>query len=319
MPRRKRSYLPGCAFHITARTHCGEFWFEELRSEIVQIVAAALKQTDTLLLAYAIMTNHIHLVVRQGAASLAQLMHPVCQRTAYAVHRTLKRQGYVMGYRYFDSPCRDEAHLRNAIIYTHRNPVEAGMCVAACDYEWSSEAAYRTASPADGRIAALRPAVEVFASGLRDRTAQQDYADYYAWYDACKKLGPGDPPPHSPGVTAGDEYWLNNFSVRPVPLIVPRNDLRDIVRRALTEVAPVVTLDELRAGSRSSQVVAARNAVIDRALRAGHRPVSIARFLNTSDTTVSRVRAASGKLPEPGPRMAEPAKTGERGGGPLTP
>ena len=109
MPRRKRSYLPGCAFHITARTHSGEYWFEELRSEIVAIIGSALKQTDALLLAYTIMTNHIYLVIRQGDAPLAQLMHPVGQRTAYAVHRRCKRSGYVLGYRYFDVPCRDEA------------------------------------------------------------------------------------------------------------------------------------------------------------------------------------------------------------------
>ncbi|MGH7553761.1 MAG: transposase [Longimicrobiales bacterium] len=290
MPRRKRSYLPGGAFHLTARTHCGEFWFEGLRSTIVEIIAAALKQTDASLLAYGIMTNHIHLVLRQGAAPLSQLMHPVCQRVAYAVHRGCMRSGYVMGYRYRDTPCRDEAHLRNAILYTHRNPVEAGMCANACDYEWSSELAYRTASLSAVRIDGLRPATELFASGLPGRTAEQDYADYYAWYDACKTLGPDDLRPHTPGATARDEFWINNFDGRPVPDVRPPSDLSDLVRRTLTQFAPIITLDQLRAGVRAKAVVAARNIVIERALRAGHRPINVARFLNTSDTTVSRVR-----------------------------
>ncbi|MGH7460122.1 MAG: hypothetical protein ACREMA_03720 [Longimicrobiales bacterium] len=38
MPRRKRSYLQGGAFHITARTHSGEFWFEDLRVQILDII-----------------------------------------------------------------------------------------------------------------------------------------------------------------------------------------------------------------------------------------------------------------------------------------
>src|SRR5262245_39185834 len=148
MPRRKRSYLPGCAFHITARTHSGEFWFEELRSEILAIIDRALKQTDALLLAYAIMCNHLHLVVRQGDAPLARLMQPIGQRTAYAVHRRCKRKGYVLGYRYFDVPCRGDAHLRNAIMYTHRNPVEAGLCKEPAEYQWSSALAYSSGANA---------------------------------------------------------------------------------------------------------------------------------------------------------------------------
>jgi REP element-mobilizing transposase RayT len=297
MPRRKRSYLPGGAFHVTARTHGGEFWFEELRSQIVEIIAAALKQTDASLLAYGIMTNHIHLVLRQGAAPLSQLMHPICQRTAYAVHRGCNRRGYVMDYRYFDTPCRDEAHLRNAIAYTHRNPVEAGMCKDPCDYEWSSALAYRTASLSAVRINGLHPVIELFASGLPDRTPQQDYADYYAWYDACRELGPDDPRPHSPGVTAGDEFWVANFAVKCLPDSRPQSDLGDVVRRTLTAIAPDITLDQIRSGVRTKSVVAARSAAIAQALRAGHRPISVAQFLNTSDTTVSRVRVALPKSP----------------------
>jgi REP-associated tyrosine transposase len=219
MPRRKRSYLPGCAFHITARTHSGEFWFEGLQPEIIEIIARALKQTDALLLAWAIMTNHLHLVVLQGAAPLGRLMHPIGQRIAYAVHRHWKRKGYVLGYRYFETACRDEAHLRNAIMYTHRNPVEAGLCKEAAEYEWSSARAY--ASNDVGPMPALQPALKLFASGLPDRTLQQDYSD-------------------------------------------------------LKTLSPVL--------------VAIRSTVMERAIRADHRTIDIANFLNASDSTISRLR-----------------------------
>jgi REP-associated tyrosine transposase len=297
MPRRKRSYAPGAAFHITARTHSGEFWFEDLRSELVEIIAIGLSRSDAALIAYAVMTNHIHLVIRQGNAPLSQLMHPVCQRAAYAVHRRLERNGYVMGYRYFDTLCHDQAHLRNAILYTHRNPVDADMCTEPWEYRWSSDAAYRTAPGKEPDIAALRPAVELFRSGLADRTAQQDYADFYAWYDACKKLDPDDLLPCSPGVTAGDEYWLRNFEVTQGADLQSNSDLRDVVRRALMELAPDMTLDQLRAGGYSKSFLAIRSGVIDCALRADHRPFRIARFLNISDSTVSRVNVQRAARP----------------------
>jgi REP element-mobilizing transposase RayT len=292
MPRRKRSYLPGGAFHITACTHSGEFWFEELRSEIVDIIALALMRTDALLLAFAIMSNHIHLVVRQGSSPLAHLMQPVGQRIAYAVHRRHRRKGYVLDYRYFDTPCSDEAHLRNAIMYTHRNPVAAGLCNDALEYEWSSARAYASGSGNATRLAALQPAIELFASGLPDRTIYQDYLDFYAWYDASKRLGPGEPRPHSPGVTDGDVYWMQNFGTTRVTADRPRTDLRDIVDRALAESKPEVTLERLRQGAYSRRLVAIRNAIIARARHAGHRSADIAHYLNTSDSTVSRVRSS---------------------------
>jgi REP element-mobilizing transposase RayT len=295
MPRRKRSYLPGCAFHITARTHSGEFWFEELRSEIVAIVDYAFTQTDALLLAYAIMTNHIHLVIQQGEAPLARLMHPIGQRTAYAVHRRCKRSGYVLGYRYFDTPCLGEAHLRNAIMYTHRNPVEAGLCVDATEYEWSSALAYTSGSEA--LRPSLQPAFDLFASGLPDRTTRQDYSDFYSWYDTCKRLAPDAPRPHSPGVTDSDVFWMHNFGTRPDRTERPSSDLRDIALRTLAESTPEITLDLVRAGAHIRPLAAVRDAIALQALRAGHRPIDIANFLNTSDSTVSRVRT---RLAQPG-------------------
>ena len=291
MPRRKRSYLPGGAFHITACTHSGEFWFEELRSELVDIIGIALERTDALLLAFAIMSNHFHLVIRQGSSPLSRLMQPVGQRVAYAVHRRHKRKGYVLDYRYFDTPCSDEAHLRNAIMYTHRNPVAAGLCSDALEYEWSSARAYASSSSTALRLVALQPALELFASGLPDRTIYQDYSDFYAWYDACKRLEPGEPRPHSPGVTEGDVYWMQNFGTTRVSADRPRTDLRDIVKRALAESKPDVTLERLRQGDYSKQLVAIRNVIVAQALRADHRPADIAHYLNVSDSTVSRVRS----------------------------
>jgi hypothetical protein len=176
-------------------------------------------------------------------------------------------------------------------MYTHRNAVAAGLCNDALEYEWSSARAYASGSSKATRLAALQPAIELFSSGLPDPTIYQDYLDFYAWYDACKRLAPGEPRPHAPGVTDGDVYWMQNFGTNRVVADRPRTDLRDIVDRALTESKPDVTLERLRHGAYTRRLVAIRNAIVVRAWRAGHRPADMAHYLNISDSTVSRVRS----------------------------
>src|SRR5687768_3789144 len=138
MPRRLRPYLPGTAFHVTTRALNREKFFNaKIRDRIVDILADCLPRTDTHLLAFVIMTNHLHLVVRQGVAPLGLLMQLVKRRVALMVQRELGRTGPIFDRRYFANPCSDPDHLRSAIAYTHRNPLTAKLCKDACDYRWS--------------------------------------------------------------------------------------------------------------------------------------------------------------------------------------
>ncbi|MGH7460121.1 MAG: hypothetical protein ACREMA_03715 [Longimicrobiales bacterium] len=105
-----------------------------------------------------------------------------------------------------------------------------------------------------------------------------------------QKLAPDDPRPRTPGVTPGDEFWMENFGATRVAYAY-KEDLRDVVARTLAELTPPVTLAQLRAGGRSTALLSVRDVVVERALQAGHRPFRIARFLNLSDSTISRVKA----------------------------
>jgi len=93
-------------------------------------------------LAYCLMTNHVHLVVvpaEQNSLSLA--MRDV--HTAYAMwlHRRHDGDGHLWQGRFY-SYVMDEPHLWAAIRYTERNPVRAGLVARAEDYWWSSAAGH---------------------------------------------------------------------------------------------------------------------------------------------------------------------------------
>lgn len=89
------------------------------------------------LLAWVVMPNHVHVVVRP-AVPLAELMHSWKSYTAKAINRHLGETGTVWQPDYFDRFIRDEAHLSAAIAYVESNPVKAGLCGVAKDWRWSS-------------------------------------------------------------------------------------------------------------------------------------------------------------------------------------
>src|SRR5687768_12358998 len=117
MSRRKRAYLPGVVFHITARAHCKEPYFSPaLRDAMVNIIARGLRRSDALLIAWVILSNHYHLVVRQGVAPLAQLIQPINREIALAVQRAQRRKGHVFERRFFAKPCIDADQMREMIV-----------------------------------------------------------------------------------------------------------------------------------------------------------------------------------------------------------
>ncbi len=297
MSRKNRSYLPGAAFHLTSRTNDKQHWFDaDVRSAIVHIVAHTLKRTDAQLIGYAIMSNHFHFIVRQGVAPLARLMQPICRRTALHVRRKLARDGHIFARPFFDKPCANADHLRQALYYAHRNPVEAGMCMQATDYAWSSHHAYAgtvATCQAEHALPALRltPMPDLFAC-TADATAEDMYAGYMRfsrWREECDQLPEGVPRPPGPVFPWGDVCWAQRF--RPMPLVGDRYvpDLRDLVLQGLRELAPETPLEVLRLRRGGRAMTAVRWEIIARAIAAGHRAVAIARFLNVSETTISRV------------------------------
>ena len=293
--------MPGAAFHLTSRTNGHEHWWLEdwLRSAIVNIVGESLRRTDTRLVAFTIMTNHFHFTVRQGTDPLSRFMQPVCRRVALLVRRVHGREGRIFERRFRDTPCADADHLRQAIYYIHRNPVKAGFCSSATDYVWSSACAYLGVRPAPSidSIAQppLTPALELFArtAGATAEDMYAGYQEFARWREACDALDEDQAKPPAPVFPWGDIYATRHFRVTPPPEVyIKKPDLRDVVHQGLRELAPDLDLEMLRFRRGPQQLSVIRNAIIIRAISAGHTGVTVARFLNVSETTVSKVANA---------------------------
>jgi REP element-mobilizing transposase RayT len=88
------------------------------------------------ILGWALMPNHIHLVIQLEECSLARFM--ACLATSYALYfnRRHGRAGHLFQNRYWSRPLDED--LETVVIYVHENPVRADLTTAAAlhRYPW---------------------------------------------------------------------------------------------------------------------------------------------------------------------------------------
>jgi REP element-mobilizing transposase RayT len=315
MSRRRRPHLPNSAFHLATRLHRSEALFEpELRTAAVTVIRQELAFTDLELLAYAIMPNHLHLVVRQGEHRLAAFMQPVLRRIALLVQRRHERLGHVFERRFRDTACADPEHLRNAIVYTHLNAVRAALSATVNDWAWTSHGAWSGRGTAcDGLPdpVTVDRGLPLFASAA-DRSTEQlsaDYLAFVAWrIEADRCVAASGRPGHElvveparPALEHGDLNWLHVMTPRPlkperrVEDLAPRLggatgriDLADIARTAVAAGGMALDMAVVRSRWGGPPYQRARAAIILRAAAAGYSGVQLAAYLHISPSAVSR-------------------------------
>jgi len=139
-------------FHVISRCLNHEFLIDGTRdrAKYLALVGSALERCDATVLAYCLMSNHVHLVVRAGNDPLGRLVKPI--NTGYALwkNRHAGRLGPVFAGR-FASPLVDaDEHLLELVRYVHNNPVRAGITTRAEACDWSSHRAYLGLAEAPG-------------------------------------------------------------------------------------------------------------------------------------------------------------------------
>jgi len=297
--------MPGMTFHVTSRTVGKVHWFDEfLRDHIVTVIAESLNLCDTQLIAWTVMSNHYHLIVRQREDPLGILMQAIGRRVALRINVAHKREGRALERPYRVNACIEPEHLRRAIWYVHENAFAAGLCDSAGSYAWSSHYAYIGQSPrTEGRrmkIPALTPAPQVFASrpeSDRDRLIR-DYKRYATWCANCRENPDRIEAYRKPKVAAGDINWAAYELGGKAVERRQEMDLRDYANRALREVAPDLDMDLLRFRLRGNRAASIRNTLVQRLLSAGYRASAIARYVGVSETTVSNIARDMAASPE---------------------
>ncbi len=132
--------VPGVAYHITQRGTDGRavFFEDSDRWTYLRLLAKTREEAGVRLLAWCLMTNHVHLVaVPEAEDSLQVFLRRVQGRYAQMINVRTNRSGHLWQNRYF-SCALDWRHLRRALAYVELNPVRAGMVERPEHYRWSS-------------------------------------------------------------------------------------------------------------------------------------------------------------------------------------
>ena len=119
----------------------GDCWLRQ--PAIADLVASALHFHERVrfdLLAWVVMPNHVHAVVRPRPGwTLSKMLQSWKGYTAHKANRLLSRTGYEFWQREsFDHLIRNDDHLHRCCHYTTANPVNAGLCTRPEDCKWNS-------------------------------------------------------------------------------------------------------------------------------------------------------------------------------------
>lgn len=144
MPRHARIVIPGAAHHITQRGNNRQTVFrdDQDRELYVRLLRHRSRRHGVEILAWCLMTNHVHLVlVPQDARGLSKVVGETHWIHAQAFNKRHARVGHLWHGRYFSTPM-DELHTLRCMLYVERNPVRAGLVQRSEDHLWSSARAH---------------------------------------------------------------------------------------------------------------------------------------------------------------------------------
>lgn len=141
MPRRPRILLADHPLHIVQRGINREpcFFAEEDYQCYLHWLEEAARDCGCAIHAYALMTNHVHLLLTPARAGApARLMQSLGRRYVQYANRQYRRTGSLWEGRYKSSVVQAESYLLACMRYIELNPVRAAMVADPGGYRWSS-------------------------------------------------------------------------------------------------------------------------------------------------------------------------------------
>ncbi len=320
MPRSARLDTPDLLQHVIVRgVELSDIFRDDNdRSRFVSKLSRLLTQAGTECLAWALMSNHFHLLLRPRGTRLAPLMRRLL--TGYAIYFNLRHQrsGHLFQNRYKSIVCEEESYLLELVRYIHLNPLRAGIVsdLAALEhYPWSGHRVIMGNGKMEGQ--AVDELLLYFGKGKRE--AREKYRQFVADGMAMGKreeLGSGrrmrQYAPDERGEEPYDARILGSGDF--ILKLQQRRELTDHLPRGVAIGAIVARVCDhfgiepgmLRLNSRAAAIAAARSVVCYLAVRrAGRSGAEVGRHINLRRAGVSVAAGRGEKLVLNNPALQE--------------
>ena len=129
MPRKARIDAPGALHHVICRgIERTKIFRDDLdRVFFVRRLGGLVGETRTKCLAWALIPNHFHLLLKTGDVPIATFMRRLLTGYAVSHNRRHCRSGYLFQNRYKSILCQEDAYFKELVRYIHLNPLRAGL------------------------------------------------------------------------------------------------------------------------------------------------------------------------------------------------
>ena len=295
MPRALRHIVPGVTYHLISRFVAREFFIssDADRRAYLDLLAHVVIRTRWRLLAYAVMSNHIHLAMVAGPEPIATWLRQVHSTFADTVNRSRERIGalFVRGPKAVLAPGDGVGRV---IAYLHNNPVRAGVCTQPHDSTWTSHRAYLGLEAAPPWLAV--------GEGMR-RAGLTDVAAFEALV-AARHPHPvlGEVSSDRDLEEKVDAYERACIAARRASATTPPPPATKVVDVVAHELG--VTLAQLRSARRGTHEVLARQVAIVCGARLGCATRDLAAAVALTPQAVTKVLRTAGDGAGLGPLLA---------------
>lgn len=140
MARHARQLAESRIYHVMLRgVNRDAIFLEEADFQrFLTSLAEAKESSGCLVLAYCLMTNHVHLVLRTKDEPIGTVVKRLGVRYAGWFNRKYGRVGHLFQDRFASVPVEDDGYFVTLLRYVWNNPVEAGLATRPDEYRWSS-------------------------------------------------------------------------------------------------------------------------------------------------------------------------------------
>lgn len=144
MPRKPRKKSGTGIYHVIVRGIGRQDIFHEESDfhRFLKTMNKVSRASEVSVLGYCLMTNHIHLLLREVNGNVSVFMKRLGVSYVYWYNCKYERNGHLFQDRFKSECVEDDAYLMTVIRYIHQNPVKASITSNPEDYQWSSCAAY---------------------------------------------------------------------------------------------------------------------------------------------------------------------------------